>query len=124
MRPEPGEDRSLVARPGPDLEDPVALRDLEILGHSRDHERLADGLAGIDREGLIGIGGPAAALGDERLARDGAHRREDSLVADATGAKLVSDHLGPCAFRIRLRTGHAGEDTPHADLPISLGSGR
>ena len=40
---------------------------------------------------------------------------EDTFVGDAAGSQLVGDHRGPRAFRIRLGTGHAGEDTPHAE---------
>ena len=114
----------LIARAGPDLEDPVARVDGEVLGHPGDHERLADGLAGVDRECLVGVGGPTAPVGDERLAGDGAHRREDALVGDAAGAQLMGDHGGPGALWVRGGTGHAVEDTPHVRPPISPGSGR
>ena len=86
---EPGEDRRLVARAGADLEDPVAGLDLEVLGHLGDHQRLADRLAGLDREGLVAVGVARHGVGDERLARDRAHRCEDALVGHAASAQLV-----------------------------------
>ena len=92
-RAERGEDRRLVARARPDLEDPVARADLEELGHPGDHERLADRLAGVDRAGPRRRRRCRRSwTSHEALARDRAHRREDPLVADAASAQLVGDH--------------------------------
>ena len=73
----------LVAGAGPDLEHPVARPDAEQLGHPGDDVRLADRLAGRDRQRLVGVGEAALARRDERLARHRGHRREDALVRDA-----------------------------------------
>ena len=60
--------------------------DVERLGHGRDHERLADGLAAVDRKRLIGIG-PLGVFGfDKYLARHLFERAEHLHVADAAAA--------------------------------------
>ena len=117
MGAQPCQDGRLVARARPDLEDPVPRADVEVLGHRCDHERLADRLAGFDREGLVGVGLAAQGRRDERLARDRAHGGKHTFVRDAARSKLVGDHRGPGLRWVWTRTGcsngHASEDTPH-----------
>ena len=48
-----GEDGGLVSAAGADLQHPVALVDLQRLGHQADDERLADGLAAGDRQRAV-----------------------------------------------------------------------
>ena len=50
------EDRSLIPRTGTDLERIVPLAKIEILGHQRDHVRLADRLTLADRQGRVLVG--------------------------------------------------------------------
>ena len=98
--PEPGKDRRLVAGPGTDLQDPVSRLDPEILGHPGHHDRLADGLAGIDPEGPIRIRAVAEQLRHERLAGDRTHGREDALVGHPASPQLIRDHRSSGAIRV------------------------
>src|SRR6478752_4502671 len=77
---EVGEDRRLVAGARADLEDAVSGPGGQQLGHAGDHERLADGLAELDGEGLVVVG--VARVGDvhEPLAWHLAHHPQDPLV--------------------------------------------
>src|SRR4051812_24543627 len=101
------EDRGLVPGACPDLQDPVVLARVEELGHLGDDVRLADGLAGIDRQRLVRIRAAFVALLHEPVARDQRHRREDAWVADAARAQLALDHAPPVVCRA-----HAGIVTP------------
>ena len=86
VRTQRGEDRGLVAGPGAELEDPLARLWREELGHARDDPRLADRLAGVDRDGLVGVGATLPVAAEEMLARDLGHRVQHALVADAARA--------------------------------------
>ena len=50
------EDGRLVPRPRADLQDPLAAREVQALGHHRHHVRLADGLALADAERPVLVG--------------------------------------------------------------------
>ena len=52
-----------------------------------------------DRQRVVLVGLVADGRRDERLARDGAHRREDARVADVAAAELVGDHPRPGVAR-------------------------
>ena len=82
-RPERRQDRRLVARARAELEDAVAGLRREQLGHPGDDPRLADRLAGVDRDGLVGVRATLLIAVDEALARDLGHGREHALVTDA-----------------------------------------
>ena len=103
--PEPGEDRRLVAGAGADLEDPVArLRPRGSSVISGDHERLADRLAGIDREGLVGVGVAAASPSGTNASRGIAPiaaRTRSSAMPRARSWRC--DHRGPGVVGIRSR---------------------
>src|SRR5436189_68643 len=101
VRPEPRQDRRLIAGSRPDLEDAITGSDREILGHLGDHVRLADRLAGADREGLVRVRVALDGIRDEQLARDRAHRRQHPFVGDPTLAQLAGDHSRPRVGRIR-----------------------
>ena len=125
---EGGEDRRLVAGAGADLEDTVPGSRRQQLGHAGDHERLADGLAELDRERLVVVGA-AAGRRQPRTARVGprpspggparhgcrageagratirarARRTRSSVVASACGPSMPRGY----ARGARLRTGWA-----------------
>ena len=128
---ERGEDRRLVARipcrsrgcgrPG---------RDAEQLGHPGDHVRLADRLAGIDRERLVGVGVAAAPRPATKRSRGTApiasRTRSSRMPRPRSWSRdhpLARPGRGP---RSRVGgAGHAREDTPHdATASVRPGSGR
>src|SRR5688500_11345381 len=114
----------LVAGAGADLQDALAGSRGEQLGHPPDDVRLADRLARLNRERLVGVGEAPPIIGDEQLSRDGAHRPQDPLVADAPGPKLPRDHGGAgLGFGARVTlAGHARQDTPRrGSIPASSG---
>ena len=118
---EPGQDRRLVAGARADLEDPVAR--LAPRGCSVILATMNGWL--IVWPAPIGRAPSAYAsrrhgLGDERLARDRAHRGEDALIGDARGraAGVRPSPRVPASGSLR-RTGHGREDTPHDRLLVS-----
>src|SRR5262249_43702337 len=123
-----GQHRRLVARARPDLEDAVAGSRGKELRHLGDHVRLADGLAGLDREGLVRIRAGGLVVADEPLARDPFHRLEDALVADPAVAQLALDHAPAIlrtvvAGRVAHAT-HAGHRRPrHMAVSRRAGAG-
>ena len=78
----PRQDRGLVAGAGADLEHPVLLLQMQLLGHVGDHEGLADGLPAGDAERAVAVGIGAIGRLDESLARNLLHGAQHRLVAD------------------------------------------
>ncbi len=89
------EHRRLVARSGPDLENPIIRPDLRRLGHGRHHPRLRDGLPFTDVDGhILRIGRVAVRLGDKEIPRDQPHGVEDPSITDPEALQCL-DHLHP-----------------------------
>ena len=88
------QDRRLVAGPGAELEDAVARLRREQLGHARDDPRLADRLAGVDRQGLVGVGAALPVAG-RRTARAG--RRPSPPARARRGCRGRGAGPGPSA---------------------------
>src|SRR6478752_489149 len=109
--PEPREDGCLVPGASAELEHSIAGSRSEQLGHARDHVRLADALAGIDRDRLIGIGAISQRWIDEAVARYGLHGLEYPPVLDPAGAHLFGDHARSISRGPTLPA-HGAEDSP------------
>ena len=76
------QDRGLVAGAGADLEHPVILSKLQLLGHVGDHERLADGLPAGNPESAVAVGVGAIGRFHEDFARHLFHGAQHRLLAD------------------------------------------
>jgi len=87
-----GQHGGRIARPGADLQDPVAGLYLGRVDHQGDDVRLGDGLAFADPQGCILVGEFLEAGVDEDLARDAAHGRKHMAVADAPARDLDIHH--------------------------------
>ena len=98
---EAGEHRGRVARAGADLQHPLVAAQLQRLADRGDDPGLGDRLRLADRQGRVGVGAAAEALGDELLARHLPHRRQHALVADPAAAQLPLDHLRAQAVEVR-----------------------
>ena len=89
---EPGQDRCLIAGAGADLEHPMVLLKLQLLGHVGHHEGLADGLAAGNAERAVAIGFGAIAFADKVLPRDLLQRPQDRLIADPAPPQVQLKH--------------------------------
>ena len=87
-----GEDRGLVAAPGPDFQHAVLGADLQCFGHVRDDVRLGDGLTVADRDGPIFVGFAALLRRQEVVTRHLRHGIEHARVADAARLDLLGHH--------------------------------
>ena len=81
-----------ITRASADFENPFARLNARRLDHARDDVRLRDRLPGLDRQRRILIREFAQLAGDERLARNVAHRNEHARVAYAAPRDLAFDH--------------------------------
>src|SRR5690606_37700103 len=77
--------RGLVGASSSDLEDAVALLELEGLGHHRDDDRLRDRLPAADRERTVLVRAGSELLGDEAMPRHLANRFEHARSLDLAG---------------------------------------
>ena len=93
-----GENRGLIARSRPDLQDSAARRDGEMFGHVGNDKRLADCLTVADGQRAILIRFSLAIRGDEKLAGHAADRVEHIRLAQATSDDLLVDHPPPQDF--------------------------
>ena len=116
-----GEDRRLVAGAGADLEHAVLFADVERGGHHADDHRCADGLAAVDRQSLVGIGGGVHLRRNEQVARHQLDRRHHASVGDA-GAAQAQDQLGDAGAALGVRRRHQSE--PPAPLKYWLSGSR
>jgi hypothetical protein len=85
---EPRQDGGLVARARADLEQLHARPDLERLGHARDDDGLAQGLAVADGERHVLVGLVGEELGYEQLARHALDRGKDPRIGNARASQF------------------------------------
>lgn len=90
---EHGEDGSLVAGAGSDLQDPVVRLDAKGFGHVGDDVGLRNRLTEANRQGAVVV----CIVGDvdrhKMLAREAAHDAENARVFDSAGPDLLIHHL-------------------------------
>ena len=86
------ENRRLVPRPGPDLEDLLRTRKPERGRHLGDDVRLGDRLSLSDGERFVGVREVPELLRDEEVTRHLFHRRKHAFVADPPAAHLFLHH--------------------------------
>lgn len=84
--------RCLVSAACADIEDAVAWADSQFLAHKRYYVGLGYGLPVADVDGPILVCLMPVSRIDELLPRHLSHHRQDTLVAEAAGAKLTLDH--------------------------------
>ena len=108
LRRELGENGGLVPGAGADVEHALAAGQLQRLADARDHVRLGDRLAPVDRKGGVFVRATPLALANELLAWDGRHCAEHAFVDDVAPAQLRLDHGAAPAGLLVLRR-HARE---------------
>jgi hypothetical protein len=92
MAAKPRQDGRLVTRTGADLEHPMMLLQLQLLGHVGHHEGLADGLAAGDAEGAVAVGVGAIGRLHEDVARNRLHGAQHRLIADPAPPQVELKH--------------------------------
>jgi len=112
-----GQDRGLVARAGPHLQDSLFPGQVKLLGHQRHHVGLRDSLPVPDAHGAVAKGALAVGGAHELLARHPLHRVQNSIIAYAPARKLPFHHPAACNFVIRPRIRHPAD--PRVPFSVS-----
>jgi hypothetical protein len=89
---EGGEDRRLIAEPGPDLEDPLVAPQVERLDHHGDERRLGRHLPVSDRDRAVGARECRPLRRHKPLARNRPNRLEDACIAHPRAPGGVDEH--------------------------------
>ena len=90
-----GQNGRLITRTGSDFEHSLASLQCERLQHESHDERLRNGLTLANRQRMVRVGLPPIFLGNEFMARNSTHRRENALVIEVSPAQLFLDHFLP-----------------------------
>lgn len=90
---DPRKDGGGIPRARPDLEHPVAGRDLERLRHECDDVGLRDRLAALDRQRGVAVGEFLEVRREKRLARHLGHGSQHALVLHPAGRDLGLHHV-------------------------------
>ena len=92
LRPHGGQDRGLIARTRPDLQDLLPFGRHEKLRHPRHHVGLGDGLVLPDGQGAVDPGAFAQTMRKKEMTGHRAHGGEDRLGPYAPRNNLLTDH--------------------------------